>query len=141
MEVQLPFLQTVLDDFTILPIVMGDQSQKYINELSKKISEIYDDKTLVIASSDLSHFYTRMQASVLDNRVVDKINNFDIDGFQNDIEFRKSEACGAGGIITMLNSAKKMNYNKSKVINYTDSGNVTGDTREVVGYLSAVVYR
>lgn len=139
-EVEIPFLQKVLKDFKIVPVVMGDQNKIYVDELSQKLAEVIDDKTLIIASSDLSHFYSREEAKVLDSKVQKRIEDFDFAGLQKDLELRNSEACGGGCIVSLMKSAKSKNINKSKVLSYTDSANVTGDTSEVVGYLSAVIY-
>lgn len=139
-EVEIPFLQKVLKDFTIVPVVMGDQNKIYVDELSQKLAEVIDDKTLIIASSDLSHFYSREEAKLLDSKVQKRIEDFDYPGLQKDLEQRNSEACGGGCIVSLMKSAEMKNINKSKVLSYSDSGDVTGDTSEVVGYLSAVIY-
>ena len=139
-EVEIPFLQTVLKDFTIVPIVIGNQSRSNIEELSQKLSEVIDDRTLIVASSDLSHFYTRKEAEELDTKIKRRIEDFDFDGLQNDLEARNCEACGGGCIVSLMKTASLRNTNKSKVLSYSDSGYITGDTMEVVGYLSAVIY-
>lgn len=139
-EVQIPFLQTVMKNFSIVPIVMGDQNKMFIDELANKLAGVIDDETLVIASSDLSHFYTKMQADKLDSAVEKRIADFDYNGLQKDLETGKCEACGGGAIVAMMKAADLFNKNKSKVLSRTDSGDVTGDNSEVVGYLSAVIY-
>ncbi len=140
LEVQIPFLQTVLKDFLILPVVIGDQSRIFVDELANKLAAIAGDKTLIVASSDLSHFYPREKAEILDSRVEQHINDFDYEGLQSDLERKACEACGGGGIVSMMEALKLKNFSHAKVLNRTDSGDVTGDTSEVVGYLSAVVY-
>jgi AmmeMemoRadiSam system protein B len=139
-EVQIPFLQMVMNDFSIIPIVMGDQNKMCINELAKRLSEIIDDETLIIASSDLSHFYSKEQADKRDSIVEKRIADFDYDNLQKDLETGKCEACGGGTIVTMMKTADLLNKRKSQILSRTDSGDVTGDSSEVVGYLSSVVY-
>lgn len=141
LEVQIPFLQVVLNDFKILPITMGDQSKIFVDELAESLSKIVDEKTLIVASSDLSHFYSRKQAEILDSRIIERINDFDYLGLQNDLDNKNSEACGGGGIVAMMKALDLKNINHAKVLAHTDSGDVSGDTSEVVGYLSAVVYK
>jgi len=141
LEVQIPFLQVVLRDFKILPITMGDQSKLFIDELAEALSKIVDEKILIVASSDLSHFYSRDQAEILDSRIIERINNFDYLGLQSDLDNKNSEACGGGGIVAMMRAFDIRNINHAKVLAHTDSGDVSGDTSEVVGYLSAVVYK
>ncbi len=140
LEVQLPFLQTVLHDFSLIPIVIGDQGKMFVDELAEILVENVNDNTLVIASSDLSHFYTKLEARQLDERVAAHINNFNYKELQMDLDSKRCYACGGGGIVALLKAMKKMGIGNSKVLMHTDSGDVTGDDREVVGYLSAVVY-
>lgn len=140
LEVQLPFLQYVLSDFKIIPIVIGDQSDLYVNELAKQISIVADEKSVVVASSDLSHFYPESKAEVLDGLVEKRINDFDYENLQKDLMSKKCEACGGGPIVAMMKAASLKNFNKAKVLLRNNSGDISGDKSEVVGYLSAVVY-
>lgn len=139
-EVQLPFIQSVLSDFKIVPIVMGDQGKLFIDELAQKLSEIIDDETLIVSSSDMSHFHSKQEAIQLDSVVEKRINSFDFDSLQKDLESRNTEACGGGPIVVMMKAASLRNKKHALVINRSDSGDVTGDNLGVVGYLSAVVY-
>lgn len=141
LEVQIPFLQSVLKDFKIIPIVMGDQGKMFIDELAEKLSKAVDDKTLIVASSDMSHFYSAEEADRLDSIVEKRINDFDFEQLYKDIENRKCEACGAGPIISMMKAASIRNIKHALVLNRSNSGDETGDMSEVVGYLSAVVYK
>jgi AmmeMemoRadiSam system protein B len=140
LEVQIPFLQTVLDDFRIVPIVMGDQSKVFVDELANKLTKVLDDKSVIVASSDLSHFYDVKKADLLDYLVEKRINDFDYEALQQDLEQKRCEACGGGPIVAMMKASALMNYRNAQVLKRTDSGDVTGDKSEVVGYLSAVVY-
>lgn len=139
-EVQLPFLQMIYNDFDFLPIVMGDQRKFFIDELVNKLAAIIDDKTLVVASSDLSHFYSKETAYMLDSIVEKHINEFNYDGLETDLESGKCEACGGGAIVAMMKAADLLKKKNSKVLSRSDSGDVTGDHSEVVGYLSAAIY-
>ena len=140
LEVQLPFLQSVLEDFTIVPIVMGDQSKDIVDTLAEKLAQIADDKTLIVASSDMSHFYSKLKADQLDSVVEKRVMEFDFDSLQNDLNNRKCEACGGGPIVVLMKAAKLKNIQHSMVLHRSDSSDVTGDEKEVVGYLSAVFY-
>ena len=140
LEVQLPFLQTVLKNFKIIPVVMGDQSKKIVDALAKKIAETADNETLIVASSDMSHFYNKSQADKLDSVVEKRVREFDYDNLQIDLETHTCEACGGGPIVALMKAAKLRNVRNSMVLNRSDSGDVTGDNSEVVGYLSAVFY-
>lgn len=140
LEVQLPFLQSVLKDFKIIPVVMGDQSKRNIDTLAKKLAEISDDETLIVASSDLSHFYSKSQADKLDSVVEKRVREFDFESLQMDLETHICEACGGGPIVVLMKAANLRNIRHSMVLHRSDSGDVTGDNSEVVGYLSAVFY-
>ena len=140
-EVQIPFLQMTMNDFSIVPIVMGDQNKMFVDELAKKLAEVIDDETLIVASSDLSHFHSKEAADRLDSIVENRIADFDYEGLQNDLETGKCEACGGGGIVALMQTADLLQKKKSKILSRTDSGDVTGDNSEVVGYLSAVLFQ
>lgn len=139
-EVQLPFLQCVLDDFSIVPIVMGDQGQIFVDVLANKLNEVINQNTLLLASSDLSHYYSATEADQKDSIIEKDINDFNIEQLSNDLENKKCEACGAGTILTVMKTAELNKKNKSIVLNRTHSGNVSGDYKQVVGYLSAAFY-
>jgi len=139
-EVQLPFLQCVLDKFKIVPIVIGDQSKIYVDELATQVAKAMDDKTIIVASSDLSHFHTKDSAHQLDSIVEDSIEKFEYGKLQENLERGICEACGGGPIVAMMKAADMLKKNRSYVLHRSDSGDVTGDFNEVVGYLSAVVY-
>jgi AmmeMemoRadiSam system protein B len=140
-EVELPFLINAIGFPKIVPIVMGDQRKEFVDELSKILSPLLNENTLVIASSDLSHFYTKKVADKLDTVVAERISSFDVDGLQSDLDNKKCEACGGGPIIAMMKACQNFNSDKSTILHRSDSGDITGDYREVVGYLSAVVYQ
>lgn len=140
LEVQLPFLQIVQEDFSLIPMVIGDQRKEFMFRLADILTDVIDEDTLLVSSSDLSHFYTKSQAKILDSRVADDINEFKYEQLQSDLDNKRCEACGGGGIVALLKSLKNKNYRKAKVIAQADSGDITGDNSEVVGYLAAVVY-
>jgi AmmeMemoRadiSam system protein B len=140
LEVQLPFLQSVLNDFKIVPVVMGEQGRMYVDELAKKLSEVTDAETLIVSSSDMSHFHSKSEADKLDSIVEKRITSFNFDGLQEDLDSHKTEACGGGPIIAMMKAAALKNKQNALVVHRSDSGDAIGDNKEVVGYLSAVVY-
>jgi MEMO1 family protein len=139
-EVQIPFLQTVLSDFKIVPIIMGDQNKIFVDSLAEKISKILNDDTLVVASSDLSHYHTKQEAFRMDSQVEMRINTFDYKGLQEDLGRNYCEACGGGGILSLMKALSVKTEIKSFTLDRSDSSDVTGDENEVVGYLSAAFY-
>lgn len=141
-EVQLPFLQRVLKEFRILPIVMGDQRREFCVLLGEKLASVLEGKNfLLVASSDLSHYYPYDVACELDRIVIDEVEEFDAEGLLEDLETKRAEACGGGPMVAMLLAAKKLGADTTKILHYCNSGDVTGDRDGVVGYLSAAVVR
>ncbi len=141
LEVQLPFLQHVLSDFKLVPIVMGDQDADNVNVLAKALAAVLKDKNaLIVASSDLSHFYSYDKAMAIDNVVVEHINHFDYEGLSSDLQKNVCEMCGGGPVVATMKACEQLGADKAKVLLYRNSGDVTGDRSQVVGYLSAVFY-
>jgi hypothetical protein len=95
----------------------------------------------MVASSDLSHFHSYVEAVKLDAVVINRVKNFDPKGLARDIAEGNCEACGAGPIITTMLLAQKMGADKALILKYANSGDVTGDKGRVVGYLAAVLYK
>jgi MEMO1 family protein len=141
-EVQLPFLRHQLPDATILPVVVGNQSPEYIRTLGAALAEVIDvASTLVIASSDLSHFHTLKDAEQLDAVARDAISHLDPDDLLHQLEEGKAEACGGGPVASLLYAALAHGATGCTILHQTTSAEVTRETRRVVGYLSAAIYK
>jgi len=139
LEVQLPFLQKVLKDFMLIPLVMGEQNYKVCQELSKiLVDKLSDKKVLFVASSDLSHYYPYKRACELDRLIVNRIEAFDYKGLSEDLDKGICEACGGGPMVAVMKTVKKLGADKSIVLKYANSGDTGGNKDGVVGYLSAV---
>lgn len=142
LEVQLPFLQKVLRDFKILPIVIGDQRREHCFHLGEKLGTILRGRqVLLIASTDLSHYYPYDVANSLDGIVIDHVRRFDYEQLMEDLETHRAEACGGGPVVATLLAAREMGANDVHILHHCNSGDVTGDRRAVVGYLSAAVVK
>jgi MEMO1 family protein len=142
LEIQLPFLQVVLSDFRLTPIIMGDQSFEFCQKLADLIVSICSDKrVLLVASTDLSHFHSYQEAKTLDKIVLDKVAYFDPGGLSKELRTGGCEACGGGPIMTVMLAAEKMGAGRAKVLHYANSGDVTGDRSGVVGYMAAAFVR
>ena len=142
LEVQLPFLQKVLQKVKIIPVVMGEHSKENISALSAAIFSLVENKKmLVVASTDLSHFYQTDRAENLDNIAVGNIENFDEHKLFLDLQNGNCEMCGGGPAIATMQIARLLGADQSKVLLYRNSGDITGDRKEVVGYLSAVLFK
>jgi len=143
LEVQIPFLQTALKSFKLVPIVMEPYwSWETCQSLATAISESVKGRhVLLVASSDLSHFHSYEKAVELDKVVLNDLEHFDPQGLNRDLKGGRSEACGGGPIISVMLAAKALGANKGKTLRYANSGDVTGDRSRVVGYAAAVFYK
>lgn len=140
LEVQLPFLQIVLGKFKLVAIIMGDQEPDSINGLAEVLSAtLKGTNTLLVASTDLSHFHSEKEARKLDSSIQQAIEKFDPEQLTRALESGKGEACGGGVVTTIMRAAKRLGANEVKFLEYTTSGATTGDFDEVVGYLSAAI--
>ncbi|MCG9480109.1 MAG: AmmeMemoRadiSam system protein B [Actinomycetia bacterium] len=141
LEVQLPFLQVVLGNTKIIPMVIGNQDPSLVQELARAISGVFKGKNiLIVASTDLSHYHSYREAVSLDNQVKKLVANFDTEGLAEKFYSQDIEMCGGGPAITAMMTARNLGASKVKVITCQNSGDVTGDKSAVVGYLSAVFY-
>ena len=143
LEVQLPFLQTTLGDFSLVAIMMGDQNYETCEALGNAIADAVkgNDDVLIVASSDLSHFHDSQTAKRLDSVVIDRVESYDYRGLAEDLAKHKTEACGGGPIIAAMIAAEKLGAGSAAIAGYGDSGDITGDKSSVVGYLSAIIYK
>ena len=143
LEVQLPFLQSTLGDFQLLPIVMAEQTMANTEHLGDALVKVLKGKkALIVASSDLSHYHSYDDAYKLDETLMDFFADFEFKKILEGCEARKIEACGYGPIAVMMYTCSKLGYNKTKVLKYATSGDVpVGEKSQVVGYLSGAVYK
>lgn len=141
-EIQIPFLQTVLKKFKLVEIVMGSQDYKICEALSDAIVKAAKDKRiLIVASSDLSHYHPQAAAEELDNLVVESVSMYDPELLYRRLSTDSCEACGGAPIITTMLATKKLGATSAKPVMYATSGNTSGDYNQVVGYLAAVFYK
>ncbi len=143
LEIQLPFLQTVIKDFQIVPILMGQQDFRTCSELAMCLARVMGnmDRTLLVASNDLSHFHSYKRARELDMKAIKHVREFDPRGLADSLSSGTCEACGGGPVIAVMLAAQKLGANRSVILNYANSGDVTGDRNRVVGYLSAALIK
>ena len=143
LELQIPFLQAVLKPFKLVPIAMEpDWSWETCQYLASAIAEtVRGKKVLLVASTDLSHYYSYSIAVEIDRIFINHIDRFDIEGLNRDLRSNRTEACGGGPVVAIMLAAKMLGANRGKVLKYANSGDVTGDRSRVVGYAAAVFYK
>lgn len=142
LEIQLPFLQTVLGDFKLVPLVMGDQSLATCQWLSEKVASAAGGKpALIVASTDLSHYHPYETAEKLDKVVLDRVAAFDPEGLNRRLASGDCEACGGGPMVAAMLAARRLGADAARVLHYANSGDVTGDKSRVVGYMAAAFWK
>ncbi len=143
LEIELPFLQRALTgEFRLLPVMVRDQSTRVSAALGKCLAKaLKGRKALLVASTDLSHFYQQNTANSLDGEVLHQLEALDPQGIL-DVEAQgKGYACGKGALAAVLWAGRELGANRVQVLRYATSGDVTGDYEQVVGYASAVLMR
>jgi len=140
-EVQLPFLQYVLKTrFDFVPICMMMQDLETSQEVGKAVGEALKGKSaLVIASSDMTHYESAESAKRKDQLAIDAILALDDARLQETVESHRISMCGHGPVASMIAASKILNAKTARLLGYSNSGDITGDSTEVVGYLAASV--
>jgi AmmeMemoRadiSam system protein B len=140
-EVQLPFLQAVLHDFSLLPLVMGNQSREICFALGEVLGSVLQgEHALLVASTDLSHYHSSKVADRLDAVVIEDVQRFDHQALMRDLEDGRAEACGGGPAVAVMIALQRLGARRMAVTRHSNSGDITGDHGSVVGYLSAVAF-
>lgn len=148
LEMQLPFLKRLAPDLPIVPLVMGDQSRGTIIQLGDAVAAAFTGRrVLLVASTDLSHFFDGGTANRLDAQTADFVERFDIEGltasFEQypDHERGRFVMCGGGAALAVMRAARQLGADEAHVLKRAHSGDISGDCDRVVGYLSAAVGR
>ncbi len=141
LEVQLPYLQTVLGDFQIAPLSIGVQDEATIEMLAKALAEAaVSENTLLIASTDWQHYRPASQGRVMDSLGMVCLKQFDPDRLDNLLRSGKVEMCGGAGVVAVMKAARKLGADSVKILRYGDSGDISGDKSSVVSYVAAAIY-
>jgi MEMO1 family protein len=148
LEMQLPFLKRVLPDVPIVPLLMGYQDRETIGALAEAmVAAFRTRRALLIASTDLSHYFDATTAESLDRRVQDCVPEVDADRFLAVFEqYPEGDrgryvACGGGPAIAVMRAARLLGATAGRVLRYSHSGVISGDYDGVVGYMAAIFAR
>src|SRR5712691_12310737 len=140
LEMQLPFLAHLAPGLPIVPLEMGHQTAATASALGDALAAaLRGRKALLVASTDLSHYHDAATASGLDRVVIDCVSRFDPDGLQAALDVRPDHACGGGPTVAVMRAARLSGARDAVVLQYADSGDVSGDKSAVVGYLAAAL--
>jgi AmmeMemoRadiSam system protein B len=143
LEIELPFLQRVLkNDFKLLPIMIRAQEEFVAQQLGEVLAQTLKDKNaLLVASTDLSHFYEQQTANQLDREMLQRFTTLKPSSIFEAERLGKGFACGHAAVAAVEWAAQGLGANHVQVLKHATSGDVTGDHSSVVGYGAAVILK
>jgi len=143
LEIELPFLQRALTQpFSLLPIMLRSRSVLQLEAIGKALAGVLRGRSaLLVASTDLSHFYPLAIASKYDHEMLKQIEYFSPQGVLAIEEQGRGFACGGPAVAAVLWAARELGATKARLLHYSTSAEQTGDSSSVVGYGAAAVLR
>ncbi len=143
LEIELPFLQRALAaPFKLLPVMVRSQSPQAAEALGAALAKVLKGRNaLLVASTDLSHFYDQETARLLDLEMLRCFESFDPKAIFEAEASGRGQACGHAAVAAVLEAARRLGADTVRVLRYATSGDVTGDYSSVVGYGAAVVLK
>ncbi len=138
-EVQLIFLQYLFKNFKIVPITLMTENPVHLQKLAEALIKTEKEtgkKLSIIASSDFSHYLSEEKAKEKDFKAIKLIKEMDTKGFHELVENERLSICGHSAIEVLMNYCKSKKILKAKLIDYSNSGKVTGNKNQVVAYAS-----
>ncbi len=142
LEVQVPFIQYQNPDAKILPITISSNSFKDLKTGGIEIAKLMNSNKdiMIVASSDMSHYIDAEEAKIMDDKAIEEILNLNPEGLFKTVFENRISMCGVCPVVMMLIAAIESGAKKAEIIEYTNSGKITGDFSEVVAYLSMIIY-
>jgi AmmeMemoRadiSam system protein B len=141
-EVELPFLQVVRPGVTFVPITVGTGRLLLLEHLGEAVATVlqhYEERVLMIASSDMNHYEDDATTRTKDHKAIDQILALNPRGLHETVMNESISMCGFGPSVAMLTAAKRLGATKAELVRYATSGDVSGDRDMVVGYAGIVV--
>jgi AmmeMemoRadiSam system protein B len=144
LEVEVPFLQYIRPDISIVPISLMGDSLSSLKAIGEEIASSIESlklthDTLIVASSDMTHYEPQEQAQRKDSLAIKAIEELNEDKLAEVIAKFHITMCGYAPVITALCAAKRLGASSAKLIRYQTSGDTTGDTSSVVGYAGMII--
>jgi AmmeMemoRadiSam system protein B len=143
LELQLPFVAHLWPGVEIVPLVMGQQTRDTAFAIGEAIAVAVAARpgdVLLVASSDLSHYEDAPTAAVMDAVVMRHVQALDPEGLMSALEREPRHACGGGPIVSVLQASRRLGATQARLLQYADSGDVSGDKSSVVGYMAAALW-
>jgi MEMO1 family protein len=142
LEVQLPFLQFVRPDVTIVPLCLGFGDMATCRGLGSGLAGAireYGGEALIVASSDMTHYESAAAARAKDDEAIREVLSLNPEGLLKVCRERKITMCGVIPATVMLVAALELGAKSARLVSYATSGDVTGDNRQVVAYAALTV--
>jgi MEMO1 family protein len=143
LEVQIPFLQMEQPNLSIVPITISHISYQVLDEVGLALAEVIkrrgDKNILIVASSDMTHYEPREAADKKDHYVLKKLADMDPSVLYRSVTGHNISMCGIMPVTVALITALELGATKTELVRYTDSGEMTGDTTQVVGYAGVLI--
>ncbi len=142
LEVQIPFLQHVQKNLSIVPIAVSHVSYSVCVSAAEDLAEAIRDfgkPVLVVASTDMTHYESSEVASHKDKIALDKLQKLDPAGLYEAVQVNRISMCGVIPTVISLLTVLNLGAEKAELVRYTDSGAVSGDSSQVVGYAGLVI--
>ncbi len=142
LEVQIPFLQMQQPNLSIVPLAISHVSFQVLEEIGHAIANVIKrskKEILILASSDMTHYEPRAEAEKKDHYVLKKLANMDPKGLYSFVTDHRISMCGIMPVTVALIASIALSATQTELVRYTDSGAVTGDTDQVVGYAGVLI--
>lgn len=137
LEVQLPFLQRLVTNFTFVPVLTATDRFDALEELGHAVASVVraqKDRVMILASSDMNHHESDAVTRVKDRKAIDAILALDARGLYDTVLREEISMCGYGPAVAMITAARDLGVKKASLVRYATSADVTGDVDDVVGY-------
>jgi AmmeMemoRadiSam system protein B len=143
LEVQLPFLQYLKEDFKLVPICVGTSNLDTLLRLGDALAQAIQaiaGPVLLVASSDMTHYESAAVASKKDNLAIEQMIALDPPGLHRVVQQHRISMCGFAPAVAVMHSCKKLGATKGELVKYANSGDVSGDYDSVLGYAGMIFY-
>ncbi|MDR3631273.1 MAG: AmmeMemoRadiSam system protein B [Desulfocapsaceae bacterium] len=142
LEVQIPFLQEMQNNLTIVPVVLSALSYPQCEEIAAALADCIQQSgrdVLILASSDMTHYESRQVATRKDSLALDRLLNLDAAGLYQTVINEKISMCGFIPATIATLASLRCGARQARLVRYTDSGEASGDTAQVVGYAGLIL--
>jgi len=142
LEVQVPFLQLIQPAVRIVPLVVSSLSYEACQQVARELAVAIGSlrrPVLILASTDMSHYESRQEANRKDGMALERLLAMDAQGLYTTVIGQRISMCGIMPTTIALLAAQELGATKAELVRYTDSGETSGDTNQVVGYAGLII--